>query len=105
MKSKEQEQLIKERVKLVVEALFISNVNSINELANKLRIPSSTIQRDLNNKELINEIFGTKSNMNELISQKLQEFKLQGFSRGGINSTNNNEYLRDEYGHFSGVKK
>ncbi len=94
-----------ERVKLVVES-FLSNNVSIIELSDIINITKSTIQRDLNDIEYIEEIYG--HNAKEIlkqISNKLKLNKENGLSRGGINSTTNNEPIRDENGKFTGNKK
>lgn len=94
-----------ERIKLVIDS-FLSNNVSITELSNIIDVPKSTIQRDLNNIEYIQEIYGYESReILKQISDKLKLNKENGLSRGEINSTTNNEPIRDENGKFTGNKK
>lgn len=94
-----------ERIRLVVDS-FLSNNVSITELATFINISKSTIQRDLNNIEYIREIYGGEAkDILKRISDKLKKNKENGLSRGGINSTTNNEPIRDENGKFTGNKK
>ena len=95
-----------ERIKKVVDA-FLSYENiSINQLSKIIGIPSSTIQRDLNEVEYITAIYTDRSKeVLTIISEKLKENKKFGLSRGGIISTTNNMPIRDENGKFTGNKK
>ena len=82
----------KDRIKTVVDNFLSYDQISINELAQLIKVPSSTIQRDLNNIEYITLIYGTQSKEILLrISNKLKENKNFGVIKGGTNSTKNNE--------------
>lgn len=94
-----------QRIKLVIDSFLLNNV-SINELSSIINIPKSTIQRDLNDVEYIKEIYGIEAlEKMKQISNKLKTNKENGLSKGGINSTINNEPIRDENGKFTGNKK
>ena len=94
-----------ERVRKVVDA-FLSNDVSINELSVITNVSKSTIQRDLNDIKYIEEAYGINAKeILKQISDKLKHNKENGLSRGGINSTTNNEPTRDENGKFTGNKK
>lgn len=96
----------KKRIKLVVDTFLSYEDITINELSKILNISSSTIQRDLNDVEYIHDIYEekTKDILTE-IREKLKNSKKKGLSRGGINSTTNNEPIRDENGKFTGNRK
>ena len=95
-----------ERVKRVVNKFLENEQITINELSKQLNIPFSTIQRDLNNVEYISSIYGESAKEILLkINNKLKSNKSNGLIRGGINSANNNEPIRDENGKFIGNKK
>jgi len=96
----------KKRVKLVVESFLSYDDITISQLSKIINISSSTIQRDLNDVEYIHDIYKehTKDILTK-ISEKLKNSKKNGLSRGGINSTTNNEPIRDENGKFTGNRK
>ena len=72
MVSKVQDNLINERIKKVV-ITFLENPNiTIKELSDELKIPTSTIQRDLNNFERISNIFGIENTPRILESIKIR---------------------------------
>lgn len=105
MLSEQQYEKKLERIRLVVDS-FLSNNVSITELSTFINISKSTIQRDLNDIEYIREIYGGEAkDILKRISDKLKKNKENGLSRGGINSTTNNEPIRDENGKFTGNKK
>lgn len=105
MLSEQQYEKKLERIRLVVDS-FLSNNVSITELATFINISKSTIQRDLNDIEYIREIYGGEAkDILKRISDKLKKNKENGLSRGGINSTTNNEPIRDANGKFTGNKK
>lgn len=104
MLSKQQVDIIERVKKIVIE--FLSNDYSIQELSDKINIPTSTKQRDLNNTNLIKSIFADESDrVISLISTKLKNNKVEGNKLGGINSTNLNEPIRDDLGKFIGNKR
>lgn len=106
MLSDQQIQEKKERIKKVIEAFLSYDNITIAELSEVTNVSSSTIQRDLRNFDFIQMIYLEKSKeVLEIISEKLNKSKEYGLSRGGINSTTNNEPIRDENGRFIGNKK
>lgn len=106
MLSKAQQIEKKNRIKFAVDSFLEYENISINQLSRIINIPSSTIQRDLNDVESIIEIYDSKAKkVLEQISDKLKKNKVDGLSRGGITSTTNNVPIRDENGKFTGNKK
>ena len=106
MLSEDQIEEKRKRVKFVVDSFLSYNDISISQLSKIINVSSSTIQRDLNDVEYIHDIY--KENTKDIltkISEKLKNSKKKGLSRGGINSTANNEPIRDENGKFTGNKK
>lgn len=93
------EEIVK-RVKKELDVMV--ECSSIKEISEKTNIPRSTVQRDLNNKDLIVSL------SNEEVYEKIQEWlkksKELGLSKGGTTSQNKYTYERDELGHFKGVK-
>lgn len=95
-----------ERIKLEVDTFLSYDNICINELSTLIHKPSSTIQRDLNDVGFITEIYGDKAKeILKSISQKLKQNKANGLRTGGINSTTNNEPIRDDNGKFVGNRK
>jgi len=95
-----------QRISKVVDTFLFYEDISINELSKITNISSSTIQRDLNNLEYIEIVYGSRSKeVFEKINEKLKKNKKNGLSRGGITSTINNEPIRDANGKFTGNKK
>ena len=106
MLSKGQQMEKIERIKFVVDSFLEHESISINQLSREIKIPSSTIQRDLNDIDYISTIYGEKAKeILVKISNRLKENKKHGLSMGGVNSTTNNEPIRDENGKFVGNKK
>ena len=106
MLSEEQYLHKQERIRFVVDSFLEQENLSINELSKNIGISSSTIQRNLNNIDLINIIYGERAKEILIkISRRLKNNKINGLSRGGINSTINNEPIRDANGKFIGNKK
>ena len=95
-----------ERIKLVVDTFLSYEQISITELSKIIQIPTSTIQRDLNNIEYIGLIYSkdAKEKLKQ-ISERLKLNKANGLRIGGINSTINNIPIRDENGKFTGNKR
>ena len=106
MLSNEQQLQKERRIKLVVDT-FLENENvSIDELSQKLKISSSTIQRDLNNIEEITSIYGAIAKEKLIvIRDRLKRNKQKGTSLGGTISTTLNVPIRDKNGKFTGNKK
>lgn len=106
MQSEKQRIEKEQRIKFVVDSFLEYKDISINELSRKLKISSSTIQRDLNDVDYISVIYGASAKEKLLvIRDRLKKNKEKGPSVGGINSTTVNEPLRDENGKFIGNKK
>ena len=88
------------RIKKEIEN--INKANSIGELSKLTNIPRSTIQRDLNKRDIIVSIAGVETF--EFIQEWLESSKKRGLSQGGKNSQANHGYIKDEKGHFKGSK-
>lgn len=109
MVSKEQKE---EMLRKLLEILRnLSTSNSIKEISEKTKIPTSTIQRYLNKKELIYEVL-KESNCAEFAEQTIKEIeawlqnnKTEGLKRGGTTSQERHGYSKDETGHFIGSRK
>jgi hypothetical protein len=102
MISREQEIKINENVLKVVKA-FLKTKGSMEEISEITEIPSSSVQRYLNDEVRIKSLLG-KETYDEIVKIK-EENKLKGLKKGGIISTSKNEPIRDENGHFIGNKK
>ena len=109
LRSKEQEI---EMLKKLSEILkILSTTKSIKEISKLTNIPTSTIQRYLNNKDLIlkllNSLEGTATydQVAEQISVWLQQAKNEGHKKGGIISQEKYGYKKGEAGKFSGNRK
>ena len=106
MQSEKQRLEKEQRIKHVVDSFLKYEDVSINQLSRLLKIPSSTIQRDLNDVDYISAIYGVAAKEKLLIIRdRLKKNKEKGTSRGGIISTTINEPVRDENGKFTGNKK
>lgn len=89
----------------------IDLAEKINEMG--FKTSSSTVGRDLS--ENLEECYKHMNNSDslteeqekivELIKQKRRENKLVGKVKGGINSTTNNDYIRDNNNKFQGSRK
>lgn len=122
MLSKKQEKEIQENV--FKAALFeLRTGRTIKQVAEILNMESSSVQRYLNDEERIIHIFNNTNsdelrdlvdlkpgdNFGKVVFDKIQENlkrnKQEGLSRGGITSTKNHKVIKNELGHFQGVKK
>ena len=101
MLSKKQRIEIDKRISLVVKT-FLENNNSIDDVAQKLGISSSTVQRDLSSERII-VLFG--ENVYWKVKKQKARKKAEGLSKGGNLSQARNELLRDENGKFQGVRR
>lgn len=101
MTSELQQKEIDKKVSLVVKE-FLKTNDTISNIATKLSISSSSVQRYLNSERIV-ELFGPE--VKALIETKLAKNKQEGLSKGGIISTSMNEPIRDSEGHFIGNKK
>lgn len=105
MLSKSQQLEKEEKIKKVVDMFLNSNL-TINELSKEVNIPSSSIQRYLNDVDYIAMIYGSEAKEKLLlITEKLKTNKKEGLIRGGVMSTINNEPIRDKNGKFTGNRK
>ena len=73
------------------------------EMSEITGISKSSVQRYLNDKETIEKLFS--KDLYNKIQESLKENIRQARSIGGINSTKNNIYLKDEKGKFIGIKQ
>lgn len=102
------EQLYQEKIKKVkaVIEIFLNDKKTIKEVSEETNISKSSIQRYLNDTEIINEIYGKDAvYIIQEIQKKLNENIEEGKRTGGLNFAKNNEALKDESGHFIGSKK
>lgn len=92
------------KVKNILNVVFESN--SIKEVSNKTQISASSIQRYLNNEDLLREAGADDKDILR-IKKWLLTAKLNGLSRGGkkTQSIYGNSYTRIEDGKFSGIVK
>ncbi len=82
----------------VVVKMFLENYDySIKDISDKTGISRSSVQRYLNDPIVINE-FG--DDVYNYIKSKLKSQRLMGNRNGGINTTINKVYVRDENGKF-----
>ena len=102
----EKQQLEKiNNIKIVVTN-FLKDKKTIKEISQETGISKSSVQRYLNDKEYIREIYGLDANfIIEEIHRKLKQNKEEGISKGGTNFANNNISTKDKLGHFTGSKK
>ena len=73
------------------------------EISEITGISKSSVQRYLNDKETIEKL--CSKDLYNKIQESLKENIRQARSIGGINSTKNNIYLKDEKGKFIGIKQ
>lgn len=109
MRSKDQEVEMLKKTAQILSVLPITN--SIKEISEKTGISTSTIQRYLNNEELIKEVLKiTKiSESYEELSLRIKEWlkksKKEGHKRGGANSQSLHSFSKDDEGKFLGTGK
>lgn len=73
------------------------------EISEITGISKSSVQRYLNDKETIEKLFS--KDLYNKIQESLKENIKQARSIGGINSSKNNIFLKDEKGKFIGIKQ
>lgn len=110
-----EEQRIEKLRKLSFILKVLPDCKSIGEISEKTNIPTSTIQRYLNDKKMFMELFIQDIKVLQKIEEaeqtygKVQEFlrksKEEGLSKGGKKSQELYGYEKDEYGKFRGSKK
>lgn len=88
-----------EKIKYAIDNYY--KFKNINDFSKYSGISSSSIQRYLKEDS---KMFVDSKKYNE-ITMWLNRAKAEGLSRGGINSQNNNEFIKDEVGKFCGSRK
>ena len=102
MFSKDQEIERLNKIKLIMSVIWKSN--SIKDISGKTGISTSSIQRYLNNDELLREAGFTRDDILE-VNKWLLTSKKNGLSRGGkkTQSKYGGSYTRIDDGKFSGI--
>ncbi|MCI9084730.1 MAG: hypothetical protein HFH46_03870 [Bacilli bacterium] len=103
MMSEEQKKIKLKRILFTVQSFLESDCRNLEELSKEIGIPSSSIQRYLKEKQVIEEYFG--SEIYEIIRERLAFNKTEGLSKGGINFVNFNISTKDETGKFTGSRR
>lgn len=103
MLSEEQKKLKLKRTLFTVQSFLDSDVHSLEELSSQIGISSSSIQRYLLDRKVIEEYFGEE--IYEMVREKLAFNKSEGVSRGGTNFANYNLSTKDASGKFTGSRK
>lgn len=98
MVSKQQRIEIDQKILKCVE-IFLTSGETMEELSTKTKIPSSSVQRYLNSKRII-ELIGQDAY--DEVQKKLKENTLEARSKGGTISTIKNTSVRDDDGKFIG---
>lgn len=88
-----------EKIKYAIDNYY--KFKNIDDFSKYSGISSSSIQRYLKEDS---KMFVDSKKYNE-ITMWLNRAKAEGLSRGGINSQNNNEFIKDEVGKFCGNRK
>ena len=105
MLSDEQQMEKKKSVEKVVTQ-FLKSKKTIKEISAETGIPTSSVQRYLNDESYIREIFGSRANLIiEEIHRKLDQNKLEGHVLGGQTYAQNYEATRGYSGLFTGSKR
>lgn len=100
MTSEEQKREINKKILLVTEE-FLCVGGTIEDISNKTGISSSSVQRYLNDKRII-DLLG--QDVYEEIQNKLKNNKYNGEQLGGEMFANNNISLKDSTGKFTGSR-
>ena len=103
MLSEEQRKLKIKRIIFTVQSFLESDCHNLEELSNQINISSSSIQRYLNEKQIIEEYFG--EDIYETVREKIEFNKREGLSKGGTNFVNYNVSTKDEFGKFTGSRR
>lgn len=103
MLSEEQKKIKIKRIIFTVQCFLESDCKNLEELSKEIGIPSSSIQRYLREKKVIEEYFGAE--IYEMVREKIEFNKTEGLSRGGINFVNFNVSTKDEFGKFTGSRR
>ncbi len=103
MLSEEQKNIKLKRILFTVQSFLETDCNNLEELAQKINIPSSSIQRYLQEKQIIEEYFGEE--IYDMVREKINLNKAEGLSKGGTNFVNYNIAIKDEKGKFTGSRR
>jgi len=103
MLSEEQKKIKLKKILFTVQSFLQSDCRSLEELSKEIGVSSSSIQRYLGEKQIIEEYFGTE--IYEMIRERLTINKEEGLSKGGINFANYNVSTKDKSGKFTGSKR
>ena len=101
MLTREQEEIIMGKVRMVVEA-FSKTSGNISEISKMTNIPTSSVQRYLNS-ERVGQLFGPE--IADGIKKKLEENLHNAKVKGGRTYATNNIAEKDELGKFTGSRK
>ncbi len=96
-----QEEEIKSNILRVVKC-FLETNGSMEKISEVTKIPSSSVQRYLNDERVI-ELCGLDTHT--YIQNKIKENKQQALQKGGKKYVENNEFTKDEVGKFTGSRK
>lgn len=102
MLSKEQAAEKEKKILKCVRTFLKSNGN-IQEVSKITGIPTSSVQRYLNEKETILERLG--NDIYEAVQEQLRLNKEEGLSRGGKVTTSRYSYLRDNSGKYTKIER
>ena len=103
MVSNEQRIEMLRKLALILETM--KSCESIAEISEKTSIPTSTVQRYLNRKDLLIELLGNINTTNEVFEQNqiwLKKAYASGHKKGGLVSQERHGYEKGETGRFSG---
>lgn len=103
MLSEEQRKLKIKKIIFTVQSFLESDCYNLEELSNQINISSSSIQRYLKEKQIIEEYFG--EDIYEIVREKIEFNKREGLSKGGTNFVNYNISTKDEFGKFTGSRR
>lgn len=97
------EQEAKKRLKiLTVAKYFIEYGGSNEEVSKATGISESSVQRYLHDPIIINEL---GQDVYDLIQKNIQKNKQEALVKGGKTYAENNNYIKDELGKFTGSRK
>ncbi|MGE5455937.1 MAG: hypothetical protein ACM3O4_02360 [Ignavibacteriales bacterium] len=101
MLSKEQEE--EKRLKILkVAKYFFEHGGSIEEVSAATGIPESSVQRYLHDPIIINDL---GKDVYDVIQEKIKQNKIEAVIKGGKTYAENNDYIKDEIGKFTGSKR
>jgi len=103
MLSQDQKKLKIQKIIFTVQSFLDSDCHNLEELSSQINISSSSIQRYLNEKQIIEEYFGIE--IYEMVREKINFNKREGLSKGGTNFVNYNISTKDASGKFTGSRR